>query len=110
MAKEHRIPLRMNGKADKACPEQSRRVRFEIEDGKTFLGLRRQPAARVFSTTPKTVRKWLGRYQQECLAGLNELPSLAVLNALRQVFCKIRLLDKVSQLSQLLHKFLSTPG
>jgi hypothetical protein len=32
----------MNGKADKACPEQSRRVRFEIEDGKTCLGLRGQ--------------------------------------------------------------------
>jgi len=30
--------------------------------------------ASVFSTTPKTVRKWLGRYHQERLAGLNELP------------------------------------
>ena len=26
-----------------------------------------KPTARVFSTTPKTVRKWLGRYHQERL-------------------------------------------
>ncbi|MBU1518272.1 MAG: helix-turn-helix domain-containing protein [Planctomycetes bacterium] len=35
-----------------------------------------KPAARLFATTPKTVRKWLKRYQQEKLAGLNELPRI----------------------------------
>jgi len=35
-----------------------------------------KPAAREFATTPKTVRKWLGRYRQERLAGLNELPRI----------------------------------
>ena len=35
-----------------------------------------KPAARLFDTTPKTVRKWLARYHQERLAGLNELPRI----------------------------------
>ena len=35
-----------------------------------------KPAARLFDTTPKTVRKWLTRYKQERLAGLNELPRI----------------------------------
>lgn len=35
-----------------------------------------KPAARAFDTTPKTVRKWLRRYQQERLAGLQELPRI----------------------------------
>jgi transposase len=35
-----------------------------------------KPAARHFQTTPKTVRKWLSRYRQERLAGLNELPRI----------------------------------
>ncbi|MCY2932508.1 MAG: helix-turn-helix domain-containing protein, partial [Planctomycetota bacterium] len=35
-----------------------------------------KPAARLFATTPKTVRKWLSRYRQERLAGLNELPRI----------------------------------
>jgi transposase len=35
-----------------------------------------KPAARLFATTPKTVRKWLNRYRQERLAGLNELPRI----------------------------------
>lgn len=35
-----------------------------------------KPTARLFDTTPKTVRKWLKRYQQERLAGLNELPRI----------------------------------
>ena len=43
-----------------------RMVRYAISDGI-------KPAARAFSTTPKTVRKWLNRYKQERLAGLNEL-------------------------------------
>jgi transposase len=35
-----------------------------------------KPTARVFDTTAKTVRKWLRRYQQEGLTGLNELPRI----------------------------------
>ena len=35
-----------------------------------------KPTARVFNTTRKTVRRWLGRYRQERLAGLNELPRI----------------------------------
>ena len=35
-----------------------------------------KPTARIFETTPKTVRKWLERYRQERLAGLNELPRI----------------------------------
>jgi transposase len=35
-----------------------------------------KPTARVFDTTPKTVRKWIRRYKQERLAGLNELPRI----------------------------------
>jgi transposase-like protein len=46
-----------------------RMVRYAISDGI-------KPAARAFSTTPKTVRKWLNRYKQERLAGLNELPRI----------------------------------
>ncbi|MHC4541536.1 MAG: helix-turn-helix domain-containing protein, partial [Planctomycetota bacterium] len=35
-----------------------------------------KPTARVFAMTAKTVRKWLRRYRQERLAGLNELPRI----------------------------------
>jgi len=35
-----------------------------------------KPTARAFDTTAKTVRKWLERYRQERLAGLNELPRI----------------------------------
>jgi len=35
-----------------------------------------KPTARLFATTTKTVRKWLNRYRQERLAGLNELPRI----------------------------------
>ena len=35
-----------------------------------------KPTARLFNTTPKTVRKWLNRYRQERLSGLNELPRI----------------------------------
>jgi transposase len=44
-------------------------VQYAIADGV-------KPAARAFATTPKTVRKWLNRYRQERLAGLNELPRI----------------------------------
>ncbi len=32
-----------------------------------------KPAARIFGTTPKTIRKWLRRWQPRTLAGLDEL-------------------------------------
>jgi transposase len=60
-------------------------VRMKHNAGKFELRLRMvlfakqcgvKPAARAFDTTPKTVRKWLRRYQQERLAGLNELPRI----------------------------------
>jgi transposase len=35
-----------------------------------------KPTALLFTTTAKTVRKWLSRYRQERLAGLNELPRI----------------------------------
>ena len=35
-----------------------------------------KPTATLFATSPKTVRKWLCRYRQEHLAGLNELPRI----------------------------------
>lgn len=41
-------------------------VRFAQKEGV-------KPAARAFATTPKTVRKWLRRYQQQGYAGLKEL-------------------------------------
>ena len=31
-----------------------------------------KPVARIFGTTPKTVRKWLRRYQQQGYAGLRD--------------------------------------
>jgi len=37
-----------------------------------------KPTARLFDTTAKTVRKWLGRYRQERLAGLAELPRIPI--------------------------------
>ena len=60
--------VRMKRNADKfEC--RLRMVRFAQQHGV-------KPAARAFDTTPKTVRKWLVRYQQERLAGLNELPRI----------------------------------
>ena len=58
----------MKTKADK-FDLRLRMVRYAISNGI-------KPAARAFSTSPKTVRKWLNRYQQERLAGLNELPRI----------------------------------
>jgi transposase-like protein len=60
----------MKTKADK-FDLRLRMVRYAISDGI-------KPAARAFSTTPKTVRKWLNRYKQERLSGLNELPRIAL--------------------------------
>jgi len=60
--------VRMPNKADK-FDLRLRLVRHAGEHGV-------KPAAWAFSTTPKTVRKWLRRYQQERLAGLNDLPRI----------------------------------
>ena len=60
--------VRMNDKADKFD------LRLRMVKHALFYGVK--PTARVFSTTPKTVRKWVERYQQERLAGLNELPRI----------------------------------
>ncbi len=57
--------IRMKHNADK-FELRLRMIRFATQDGV-------KPAARAFDTTPKTVRKWLRRYRQERLAGLNEL-------------------------------------
>ena len=60
-------------------------VRMKDKAGKYDLRLRMvkyakqhgiKPTAELFDTTPKTVRKWLRRYDQERLAGLNELPRI----------------------------------
>jgi len=60
--------IKMPNKADK-FDLRLRMVKHAIKYGV-------KPAARVFDTTPKTVRKWLNRYRQERLAGLNELPRI----------------------------------
>jgi len=36
-----------------------------------------KPTARLFDTVPKTVWKWVNRYKQERLTGLNELPRIS---------------------------------
>ncbi len=60
-------------------------IRMKDRGGKFDLRLRMvhhaiqygvKPTARRFATTPRTVRKWLRRYKQERLAGLNELPRI----------------------------------
>ncbi len=58
----------MKGKADKFD------LRLRMVKHALVYGVK--PTARVFDTRPKTVRKWLRRYQQEGLAGLNELPRI----------------------------------
>lgn len=58
----------MKGKADKFD------LRLRMVKHALVYGVK--PTARVFDTTPKTVRKWLRRYEQERLAGLNELPRI----------------------------------
>ena len=60
--------IRMKRKADKFD------LRLRIVKHALVYGIK--PTARVFDTTPRTVRKWLRRYQQERLAGLNELPRI----------------------------------
>jgi len=58
----------MKSKADKFNLRLAM-VRYAIAEGI-------KPAARAFTATPKTVKKWLRRYRQERLAGLNELPRI----------------------------------
>ena len=60
--------IKMKHKADK-YDLRLRFINFAKQNGI-------KPAARLFATTPKTIRKWLRRYQQERLAGLNELPRI----------------------------------
>ena len=62
------ILRRMPDKADK-YDLRLRLVKSAIQNGV-------KPTARLFATTPVTVRKWLNRYRQERLAGLNELPRI----------------------------------
>ena len=66
---EYYIVLKaMKTKADK-FDLRLKMVRYAITNGV-------KPAANAFGTTPKTVRKWLTRFRQEHLAGLNELPRI----------------------------------
>ena len=60
--------VKMSNKADK-FDLRLKLVRYALQHGV-------KPAARAFATTAKTVRKWLRRYRQERLAGLNELPRI----------------------------------
>ena len=60
--------IRMKGKADKYD------LRLRMVNCARQHGVK--PTARLFDTTAKTVRKWLRRYEQERLAGLNELPRI----------------------------------
>jgi transposase len=60
--------IKMPGRADKYD------LRLRIVKSATAIGIK--PTAELFDTTPKTVRKWLNRYRQERLAGLNELPRI----------------------------------
>ena len=60
--------VKMPGKADK-FDLRLKMVHYALDHGV-------KPAARAFAATPKTVRKWLNRYRQERLAGLNELPRI----------------------------------
>ena len=58
----------MKNKADK-FDLRLRMLRYALDEGV-------KPAARAFATTPRTIRKWLRRYRQERLVGLNELPRI----------------------------------
>lgn len=66
----YELIIKMKNKADK-YDLRLRLINFAKQNGI-------KPAARVFATTPKTVRKWLARYKQEKLAGLNELPRIPI--------------------------------
>jgi transposase-like protein len=57
-------------------PNESDKFDLRLRIVKSAISIGVKPTARLFDTTPKTVRKWLKRYQQERLAGLNELPRI----------------------------------
>jgi transposase len=59
------VMIRMKGKADK-FDLRLKMVQYALNHGV-------KPTARAFATTPKTVRKWVRRYREERLAGLNEM-------------------------------------
>lgn len=60
--------VKMNHKRDK-FDLRLRLIKYALVHGV-------KPAANLFATTPKTVRKWLRRYRQERLGGLEELPRI----------------------------------
>jgi len=66
--KYYELIVKMNRKADKFD------LRLRLIKHALVYGVK--PTARVFATTAKTVRKWLRRYRQEHLAGLDELPRI----------------------------------
>src|SRR3990170_2031221 len=57
-------------------PNQADQFDLRLRIVRQALAYGVKPTARLFDTTAKTVRKWLGRYRQERLAGLNELPRI----------------------------------
>jgi transposase len=57
-------------------PDKSDKYDLRLRIIKAALANGVKPTARLFDTTPKTVRKWLNRYKHERLAGLNELPRI----------------------------------
>jgi transposase len=60
--------IKMPDKADK-FDLRLRIVKYAISNGI-------KPTARLFAVTVKTVRKWLSRFKQERLAGLNDMPRI----------------------------------
>jgi len=57
-------------------PDRADKFDLRLRIIKHALAYGVKPTARVFDTTTKTVRKWLNRYRQERLTGLNELPRI----------------------------------
>jgi transposase-like protein len=57
-------------------PNRADKFDLRLRKVKHALAYGVKPTARLFDTTPKTVRKWVTRYHQERLAGLNELPRI----------------------------------
>jgi transposase-like protein len=57
-------------------PDKSDKFDLRLRIVKHALEYGVKPTARLFNTTPKTVRKWLERYRQERCTGLNELPRI----------------------------------
>ncbi len=70
--------IRMKNKSDK--------FDLRLRSVKAALAYGVKPAARLFDTTPKTIRKWRTRYKQERLASLNELPRIPLHCPLYPIF------------------------